>query len=141
MSDSDFLTEVRAAFEYLEAAHDFQLKDYQPAGSFDNATVDFSSAALRITVGRERGQVFIEVGSAAGGGQYDLHLLARLLGDPELERCASMTAVQARDLAPALEPHLPRLTLLFSPREQAQTETRLEALKRARADELFGPAP
>lgn len=60
---TDFLAQVRSAFAFLEAERGFELERYDPPQAFDNASAEFQSPTVAVTVARERGQCYVNVGA------------------------------------------------------------------------------
>jgi hypothetical protein len=60
---TDFRTQVRSAFAFLESERGFELERYDPPQAFYNASAEFQSPTVSVTVARERGQCYVNVGA------------------------------------------------------------------------------
>ena len=139
---TNFLALAGPAFAFLERQHGFRLYGYELSRSFDNAELEYRSAACRVRLIRERGQVFVDFAPPVGvpANWFDLLLVLDYLG--EREAADRLVAGGQRDVAAVAEVvrrYLDRIAPLFGVARYAETTSRLKELATARAEERFGP--
>jgi hypothetical protein len=141
---SDFLALARPSFAFLERERGYEPPLYEPSQSFDNAELEYRSAAMRVRVLRERGQVFVDLGPALGVPAYwfDLPVVLCYLGERgEADRLVAGGQRDVAAVAELLRRHYDRIAPLFAPARYAETTRHLTELRRVRADQMFGPGP
>ena len=139
MADA-FLTQVLAAFSFLEQARRFRLVSAETSPSFGDALADFESPTLRVRVLRDRGQIFIDVAPAEDPATwFDLPLMLTFLG--ETDAAAALLAGgqgDMREVAALLQAHYDDIERTLGQLRSPDVVRRLSQLRVARADARFG---
>jgi hypothetical protein len=137
---TDFLTEVRGAFGFLARDYDLRLASHSVADSFDNAAVEFEGP-LRVTVIRERSQIFVDV-RPPGPHSFDLALLLRWLGaDSDLHALLETGQTSVDLVADLFRRHFPAIQSGFTRERAAESARELLELRELWAIERWGPLP
>ena len=139
-AENDFLTQVRAAFSFLEQARGFRLVSREASPSFGDALADFEAPTLRVRVLRDGSQVFVDVAPAQNAiSWFDLPLLLTFLG--EHDAADALLAGGQRDMrevADLLRAHYDEIERTLGQLRSPDVVRRLSQLRLARANARFG---
>jgi hypothetical protein len=124
---SRLLEAVPEAFKELVKEHQFSITEetYAPR-SFGNAVLDLDGARLRLRLVRDRGQVWVDVGSVDDRNRLFLlsDVLALVVGGRDLDLTGQCQLLRAR---------FNEIEQLFKERSYPTTLDRLDAVQRNRA--------
>jgi hypothetical protein len=136
----DFLTQVGAAFSFLEQTRRFRLVSHEASPSFGDALADFESPTLRVRVLRDRGQIFVDVAPAQDPASwFDLPLLLTFVG--EAEAAEALLAGGQEDVcrvAALLQANYDSIERALGQLRSPDVVRRLSQLRLARANARFG---
>lgn len=137
---TDLLSEVESDLVPVLAPLGFRVVDSEVSDHFDNATVVLEGRGLRLQILRERGVVSLDIApSFAPTAWVDSAVLMEHLG---LAKDSGLQVTDASDMMRGVgrfvSAMLPELQSIFGERRWGESRARLEALKRDRADRLFG---
>jgi hypothetical protein len=116
----------------------YRLSDSTVSSGFGDASITLSGPIIVWRLVRDRAQIFLECRPRNGPPHqwYSTDILIR-----HLEGRAVQTAELTAETADWISRHLAGIEAGFAPGAVAATVSKLEQLKRERADERFGPLP
>ena len=136
---NDFLATVKPTFAFLTQQADYELLHEEVADSFDNGMLIYQSAALRIAVIRDRGEVRCDARARGDYRDIDDEILRLLVdGARHYPRAASAADFRAATVAGFLRERLADIEQLFAPQALAATHVMADQLRHERGETLFG---
>lgn len=134
---NEILEHLVRHWSFLWGAARFRIVDSDVSGSFGDAYLVVSSAALRLRFVRDRGQLFLDLQPASArrtAEWYSVDLVYRMLTGRRM-RSAELN----EEYVTFVREHLPDLQSRFADEESFKgTNAELQRLKKLRAKEMFG---